>query len=275
MPDTRRWETRVRRLASRHYREQEGVCFVEGIRPVLDALESGARLEALLIAPEVLRSEVALRMAREQEAAGTPIIALSRASFERLSDRENPTGLAALVYWRPLSLEELPLEQNALLVMAEDIRDPGNLGTLLRTMDAVKGSGVVVVGASTDPTHPRCLKASMGTLFRLPVARAESVEAFLSWAKERKIWTVATTARRGESYWSAPYRLPLALLLGNEGEGLRQETLASADVIARIPMWGTASSLNISVAAGVLLYEIRRREAMPELSGEAEKHISV
>lgn len=273
MPDTRRWETRARRLASRHYREQEGICFVEGIRPVLDAIESGARLEALLLAPEMLRSEVALRMAREQEAAGVPIIELSRASFERLSDRENPTGLAALVYWRPLALEGLSLGPETLLVMAEDMRDPGNLGTLLRTMDAVKGSGVVVVGASTDPTHPKCLKASMGTIFRLPVARAASVEAFLSWAKEQKLWTVATTARRGESYWAAPYRLPLALLLGNEGEGLRPETLASADVIARIPMWGTASSLNVSVAAGVLLYEIRRRGAAEGVSGE-EKTVS-
>lgn len=271
MPDTRRWETRVRRLGSRHYREQEGVCFVEGIRPVLDAIESGARLEALLMAPEVLRSEVALRMTREQEEAGVPIIALSRASFERLSDRENPTGLAALVYWRPLTLEALSIGAETLLVMAEDMRDPGNLGTLLRTMDAVKGSGVVVVGASTDPTHPKCLKASMGTIFRVPVARAASVEAFLSWAKEHGLWTVATTARRGESYWSAPYRLPLALLLGNEGEGLRPETLASADVIARIPMGGTASSLNVSVAAGVLLYEIRRREAAEEPSGEQAK----
>lgn len=268
MSDIRRWETRARRLASRHYREQEGVCFVEGIRPVLDAIESGARLEALLLAPEMLRSEVAQRMAREQEAAGVPVIELSRASFERLSDRENPTGLAALVYWRPLALEGLSPGPETLLVMAEDMRDPGNLGTLLRTMDAVQGSGVVVVGASTDPTHPKCLKASMGTIFRLPVARAASVEAFLAWAKERKLWTVATTARRGESYWAAPYRLPLALLLGNEGEGLRPETLASADVIARIPMWGTASSLNVSVAAGVLLYEIRRRGAAEGVSGE-------
>ncbi len=264
MAETRRWETRIRRLASRRYREQEGVCYVEGIRPVLDAVESGTRLEALVVCPELLRSEVAWQVAREQQAAGVPIVELSRASFERLSDRENPIGLAAVVYWRPLSLESLPAGPEALLVMAEEMRDPGNLGTLLRTMDAVKGSGVIVVGASTDPTHPKCLKASMGTLFRVPVARAESVEAFLDWAKAHHIWTVATTARRGSSFWSLSYRRPLALLLGNEGEGLRAETLQRADAIARIPMWGTASSLNVSVAAGVLLYELRRQE---ELSG--------
>ena len=80
------------------------------------------------------------------------------------------------------------------------------------------------------------------------------------WARERGIWTLATTARRGPSLWSLEYRRPLALLLGNEGEGLSAETLARADAVARIPMWGTASSLNISVAAGVLLYEIRRQE---------------
>jgi TrmH family RNA methyltransferase len=258
--ETRQWETRVRRLAMRRYREQEGACYVEGIRPVLDAIESRVDLEALLICPELLHSEVALRMVHEQQATGTPLVEFSRANFERFSDRENPMGLAAIVRWAPLALAELPTGPEALLVMAEDLRDPGNLGTLLRTMDAVGGGGVVVVGASTDPTHPRCLKASMGTVFRVPLARAASVEDFLHWAQERQIWTIATTARRGPSFWSLAYRRPLALLLGNEGEGLRPETIQMADTVARIPMWGTASSLNISVAASVLLYEIRRQE---------------
>jgi TrmH family RNA methyltransferase len=258
--ESRQWETRVRRLATRRYREQEGVCYVEGIRPVLDALENGAGVEALLICPDLLHSEVALRMVREQQALGTPVVEFSRASFERFSDRDNPVGLAAIVRWAPLALDALPVGPDALVVMAEDMRDPGNLGTLLRTMDAIGGTGVVVVGSSTDPTHPRCLKASMGTIFRVPLARAASVEVFLQWAKAQKVWTVATTARRGESFWSLKYRRPLALLLGNEGEGLRQETMQMADAVARIPMWGTASSLNVSVAAGVLLYEIRRQE---------------
>jgi len=262
-PETRQWETRVRRLATRRYREQEGVCYVEGIRPVLDALESGLSVEALLVCPDLLRSEVALRMVQEQAALGTTVVEFSRASFEHFSDRDNPMGLAAIVRWAPLTLEALPVGPDALIVMAEEMRDPGNLGTLLRTMDAIGGTGVVVVGASTDPTHPRCLKASMGTIFRVHLARAPRVEAFLQWAKARPIWTVATTARRGPSFWSLEYRRPLALLLGNEGEGLGEESLQMADVVARIPMWGTASSLNVSVAAGVLLYEIRRQETAP------------
>jgi len=262
MPESRWWETRVRRLAGRHYREQEGVCYVEGIRPVLDAIESGARLEALLYSPELLRSEVALAVVAAQEAAGVPVIQFSAASFARLSEREHPVGLSAIVQWKPLALEAFPGGPGTLLVMAEEMRDPGNLGTLLRTMDAIGGSGVVVVGASTDPTHPKCLKASMGTLFRLLVARAASVEAFLHWAKGRQITIVATTARRGTPHWALSYRRPLALLLGNEGEGLGAETLEQADLVARIPMWGTASSLNVSVAAGVLLYEIKRQEEL-------------
>ncbi len=261
MPQSsRQWEARVRRLASRRVREQEGVCYVEGIRPVLDALESGVAVESLLISPEMLRSEVALQKVREQADVGTPVVELPRASFERFSDRDNPMGLAAIVRWSPLELEALPAGSDALIVMAEDMRDPGNLGTLLRTMDAVGGTGVVVVGSSTDPTHPRCLKASMGTVFRVPLARADGVEVFLRWARARQLWTVATTARRGSTFWSLEFRRPLALLLGNEGEGLSPETIRMADAVARIPMWGTTSSLNVSVAAGVLLYEIRRQE---------------
>jgi TrmH family RNA methyltransferase len=266
-PETRYWETRVRRLATRHYREQEGTCYVEGIRPVLDAIESEVEVEALLFCPELLRSEVALRVIQEQEDSGVPVVRLSRANFERLSDRDNPVGVGAIVRWAPLTLETLMVDPEALLVMAEDTRDPGNLGTLLRTVDAIGGSGVAIVGASTDPTHPKCLKASMGTIFRVPVARAASVEDFLRWARERRLWTVATTARRGTSFWSLKYQRPLALLLGNEGEGLRPETIQAADAVVRIPMWGTASSLNVSVAAGVLLYEIKRQE---EASGGSE-----
>jgi TrmH family RNA methyltransferase len=266
--ETRSWETRVRRLAARRYREQEGACYVEGIRPVLDAIESGASIDALLFCPELLRSEVALRMVQEQGASGVPVVTLSRANFERLSDRDNPVGLGAIVRWAPLGLEALATGGDTLLVMAEDMRDPGNLGTLLRTVDAIGGSGVVIVGSSTDPTHPKCLKASMGTLFRVAVARAVSVEDFLRWAKERHLWTVATTARRGTPFWSLKYQRPLALLLGNEGEGLRPETIQATDAVARIPMWGTASSLNVSVAAGVLLYEIKRQEEASAASEE-------
>jgi TrmH family RNA methyltransferase len=259
--ETRQWEIRAHRLAQqRHYREQEGACLVEGIRPVLDALEAQVPLEAVLICPELLHSEVALHMVAEQQRVGVPVIALARASFARFSERDNPVGLAAIVRWRPLALDALETGQQTLLVVAEDLRDPGNLGTLLRTLDGVGGGAVVLVGASTDATHPRCLKASMGTLFRVSVATAPRMEEVLAWAWARGIWTLATTARRGPSLWELEYRRPLALLLGNEGEGLPAETLAAADAVARIPMWGTASSLNISVAAGVLLYEIRRQE---------------
>jgi TrmH family RNA methyltransferase len=258
---THRWEARARRLAQqRHFREQEGACLVEGIRPVLDATEAGVPLEAVLVCREMLHSEVALRAVEHQQQAGVPVVECSRASFERLSERDNPMGLAAIARWAPLRLDALTVGPQTLLAVAEDLRDPGNLGTLLRTMDAVGGNGVVLVGASTDAAHPRCLKASLGTVFRVPVAGVSRMEEVLAWAKERQVWTLATTARRGTSYWALEYRRPLAVLLGNEGEGLRSETIVAADAVARIPMWGTASSLNISVAASVLLYEIRRQE---------------
>ncbi len=256
-----RWEARARRLAQqRHYREEEGACLVEGIRPVLDAIEAGVPLEAILVCPEMLHSEVAWRAVEAQRQAGVLVVECSRASFERLSERDNPVGLAAIARWAPLRLESLTVGPQTLLAVAEDLRDPGNLGTLLRTMDAVGGSGVILVGASTDPAHPRCIKASLGTIFRVPLAIAPRMEDMLIWARERQVWALATTARRGPSFWSLEYRRPLAMLLGNEGEGLRPETIAAADAAARIPMWGTASSLNISVAASVLLYEIRRQE---------------
>lgn len=254
----RRWEARVRAVGDHRTRQAEGVCFVEGIRAVRSAEEVGIPFEAVLYCPARLRSVAALAVVERLRVAAVPCIAMPAARFARLSGMDNPVGLAALVRWGPLSLDTLRLPPDALLLIAEDIGDPGNLGTLIRTADGAGAAAVVVAGGGTDPAHRHSLRASLGTAFRLPVAVVADASEAVAWAGRAGLTTVATSAQTGRLLWAAELRPPLALVVGSEERGLRPETAAACAVCVRIPMLGTATSLNVAVAAGILLYEGRR-----------------
>ncbi len=255
---SRRWLERVRALRDRATREREGVCYVEGIRQVLSAQEGGHALEAVLVDPARLKSEVAWQAVASARAGGAEYVALTTREFERISSRDNPVGIAAIVRWSVDQLESLAPVADGLYLVADDIRDPGNLGTLIRTLDAAGGQAVIVHDG-TDPTHPNALRASLGTTFRVPVYRAGSHAVLFDWVARYGVTTIATSAKAEHRLWEMPVRLPAAVLVGNEGHGLAAETIAGCDVRVAIPMLGTATSLNVSVAAGIVLYEVRRR----------------
>ena len=257
-PSERRWVARVRALAEPRARRAERACFVEGIRAVLAAEEAGLPVEAVLLCPESLRSAAAWEAVARLERHGVPRVDLPARRFAQLSDMDNPVGLAAVVGWAPATLDALAPPPGALVVIAEDVGDAGNLGTLLRTADGAGAAAVVVAGSGADPTHRRCLRASLGTAFHLPVALAGDGPQAVRWARARGMAAVATSARAAHVHWGVDYRPPLALVVGSEERGLRPETAAACDLAVRIPMWGTASSLNVAVATGVLLYEVRR-----------------
>jgi RNA methyltransferase, TrmH family len=247
---------RLRLLADRRQRRREGAFVVEGLQPVWRAVEAGWEIETLVVAPELLEAPAAARMVAEREAAGTPVARLSAELFARVSDRDGPSGLAAVVRSRRARLADLPAGD--LVVALHEVGSPGNLGTVVRTADAVGAAGVVLVGACADPFSPGAVKASMGSLFAVPVVAAPSVEAFLGWAAGAGLATVAASGGAEGAHWDAPWDRPVAVLLGSEGAGLPASVLDRADVRVRIPMTGTAESLNLAVAAGVLLYEARR-----------------
>jgi TrmH family RNA methyltransferase len=262
----RRWEARARALGDRRFREAEGACFVEGIRAVCEALDGGVEFEAVLTCGERLRSEVARAAVARLEASGVPRVDLPLSRYARLSDMENPVGLAAIVRWAPMPLQALPPPPpGSLHVIAEDLGDPGNLGTLLRTADGAGAAAVIVAGAGTDAAHRRCLRASLGTAFRIPVAHTADPADALAWAAAAGVRTVATSAHATRNVWNleAPPDVPLAVLVGSEERGLRPETASACDEAVRIPMLGSATSLNVAVATGIILYDLRRRRPMP------------
>ncbi len=250
---------RMRLLAERRHRRREGAFVVQGIQPVWQAVEAGAGIETLIVAPGLLGRSPAARMVAEQEARGTRVARVSDELFGRVSDREGPPGLAAIVRGRVSPLGDLPAGPRSVFVALHEIGNPGNLGTVIRTANAAGAAGVVLVGQATDPFDPVAVKASMGALFGLPVAQAREAGEFFAWAAARRVTVVATSARAAASFWDASYPRPLALLLGGEGAGLPAEVLARGDAAVRVPMVGTAESLNLAVAAGLLLYEAMRQ----------------
>ncbi len=247
---------RVRLLAERRHRRREGAFLVDGVQPVWRAVEAGADIDTLIVAPDLLAGSPAMRMVEEQETAGTRVARLSGELFLRLSDREGAAGLAAIVRGDLGALSSLPV--TGVFVALHEVGNPGNLGTIIRTADAAGAAGVVLIGDTTDPFAPAAVKASMGSLFAVPVAHTASLDAFFTWSRDRGVTVVATSGRSETDHWSVEYPRPVAVLLGSEGNGLPDDALSGADLRVRIPMVGTAESLNLAVAAALMLYELNR-----------------
>lgn len=257
---------RVRLLADRRHRRREGAFVVQGAQPVWQAVEAGADVEVLITAPDLLRGPAA-GMVAEQEARGVRVARLSGPLFARLADRDGPAGLAAIVRGRTPGLGDLAVRHDSVFVALHEVASPGNLGTIIRTADAAGAAGVILVGSCTDPFDPAAVKASMGALFSVPVAAEPSVPEFLRWCRQNALAVAVTSGQGAGSLWDTDIPRPVAILLGGEGPGLPDDLLAAGDLRLRIPMTGTAESLNLAVAAGILLYEIWRRFQRSTLPG--------
>lgn len=249
---------RLRSLADRKHRRREGSFLVEGLQPVWRAVESGFDVELLVVAPELLRQPDALEMVEEERARGTRVLEVSRDVFGDLTDRDGPTGLAAAVRIPRRALGDIPVGPEALVVGLERVSNPGNLGTIVRAADAAGASGVVLLGECTDPYAPAAVKSSMGSIFAVPVV-AVPVADGLAWARDNGLRLLATSGYAAADVWDVDLTGGSLVLLGNEGDGLADATLAAADERVRIPMTGTAESLNLAVAASVVLFEAARQ----------------
>ena len=248
---------RIRKLRQRKHREAEGATFVEGIAPVWQALESGAEVEVVLTAPDLLTSDGARAVVTSSAERGTRVVEVSAEAFASVADRDHPVGLGAVVRTPSRSLADLAIHDSSLVVALHEVGNPGNLGTIVRTADAAGAAAVVVTGASADLWHPSAVKASMGTVFSTCVL-ATSLDELVRWCRAGGLPVVATSVRGTVDHWEATFPAPSTLLFGSEATGLPRDVIDAADLVVRIPQEGAASSLNLAVAAGILIYEARR-----------------
>jgi RNA methyltransferase, TrmH family len=251
---------RLRRLATkRAVRWGEGACVIEGPDLVAAALDAGAEFEALYVDPDAAATpEVAVLVGRAS-AAGVRTFALGRAALEKVSDAVTPQGVLGAVR---LPVAELSAVGAGAVVVAHDLRDPGNVGTLIRSADAAGAAGVVLSGQSVDPTNPKTLRASAGSVFHVPVVVCD-LDAALERMRAIGARTYAAVVHGGTDYRRADLAGSVAFVLGNEAAGLAGDVVARCDAPVSIAMAGRAESLNAGVAGSLLLFEAlaQRRDA--------------
>lgn len=257
----------IRRLRERKARQESGLYYLEGLRVVGEALESGAPIEMLVISRPLLVSAYGQALVSQAEEQGIEILELSDDVFRSIALKEGPQGLAAVAWQVWTRLEDLVPRANELWIALYQVADPGNLGTILRTMDAVGGCGAILLENCTDPYDPSAARASMGALFTQKLVRA-SLQDFIEWKKLQNIPFVGTSDAAGVDYHDFSYPARLALLMGSEREGLPPELQSQCDAVVGIPMQGVCDSLNLSVAAAVMLYEVYNQRRAREKNQE-------
>jgi TrmH family RNA methyltransferase len=247
----------IRALALPKNRKASGLFVAEGLKLVADAVEAGWVVKTLVHAANVGSQPLVSRLAASTHARGGTVLSVSEAVLAKISRRENPQTVIGVFEQKVMPASAVRPKPGDVWVALEAVRDPGNLGTIVRTCDAVGAAGVILVGDTVDPFSVEAVRATMGSVFAVPLARASRAE----FAKLAAAWqgtVVGTHLKATDDYRAVNYRTPVLLVMGGEQAGLTEETSAALRTLVKIPMAGKADSLNLAVATGVMLFEIRR-----------------
>ena len=248
----------IRRLAQKRHRDETGLFLCEGLKLALDAAEAGWRIATLIYAKNARGTDRLDTLAARVIASGGDVLEVAEKVLGAITRRDNPQMVTSVVERRLTPLADIRPGPADCWVALDRVRDPGNLGTVLRTVDAVGAKGVILVGDCVDPFGIEAVRATMGSLFAVPLVRCTEAE-FLSWRAGWPGKVVGTHLSGAVDYRAIAYDGAAQLLLmGNEQRGLTEALAGCCDALALIPQAGRADSLNLAVATGVMLYEARR-----------------
>ncbi|APH74346.1 TrmH family RNA methyltransferase [Aquibium oceanicum] len=257
----------IKALALKKFRDQQNAFVAEGLKLVIDALDLGWTIRTLVFSKSGIGNPAVEKIAARTVASGGLVLEVNDKVISAITRRDNPQMVVGVFEQRWMALAEVKPSGQDVWVALDRVRDPGNLGTVIRTVDAVGAKGVILVGETTDPYAIETVRATMGSIFAVPVART-SLQGFLAWRQGFKGIVAGTHLKGSVDYRSVDYSgRPVALLMGNEQQGLPEELAAACDRLLRIPQAGRADSLNLAVATGVMLYEVRRSAMSLEADG--------
>jgi TrmH family RNA methyltransferase len=248
----------VVKLRQRSHRDENGQLIVEGYREVKRALDNQIPILKLFYCPALYQGKNEPALIARCAEQNVPLFECSENVFMKIAYRDRPEGLLALCPQIHRTLADLKLPANPFLVIGEHIEKPGNLGTMLRTADAAGADALVVCDRCTDINNPNVVRASIGTLFTVPIAEATTAET-LAWLRQNGIRSLAASPRATKDYTAVDMTKPIAIVVGAEQFGLSDAWMTQADELVRIPMLGQADSLNVAAAATILLYEVVRQ----------------
>jgi TrmH family RNA methyltransferase len=247
---------RLRSLRDKKSRREEGLFLAEGLRILTEARDSGRLPEVIVYSAESAKHPLALEIIAATEAAGGDAVETTRDILSKMSGKDNPQILLGAYRQPATNLDEIDRSTASLWIVAQALRDPGNIGTILRTGDAVGAGGLILIDDCADPYSVEAVRASMGAVFTQSIAVARWPE-FVAWLRSGAGQLVGTSLKATLDYLEAEYRQPCFLLIGNEQQGLPAEHEAACDLLVKIPMAGRADSLNAAMATAVMAFAIR------------------
>jgi RNA methyltransferase, TrmH family len=252
-------QTTIRDLRRRKGRERRGLALAEGVRLVEEALAAGVPVRGAVVSPALEGTPRGKTLKSTLAERGIRLVEVGTGELDELSDTEQPQGIVAVIEPREWSLVEVAIAPGSVVLVLDAVQDPGNVGTMLRTALALGAAGLVALKGTAELTNPKVLRGSMGALFRLPSV-ATTPEEFLSWRAERglELWIAAADGEPLRRSSDSSRRPGLALVVGNEGAGVSPPLGAAASRRVAIPLAPGVESLNVAVAAGILLYEVTR-----------------
>ncbi|HKX92412.1 MAG TPA: RNA methyltransferase, partial [Sphingomicrobium sp.] len=247
---------RLRSLRDKKHRREEGLFLAEGLRILAEARDSGRLPDIVAFSAEGARHPLAAEIIAATEAGGGDAIETTPDILSKMSGKDNPQMLLGAYRQPPTSLDRIDRSKAPLWIVAQALRDPGNIGTILRTGDAAGAGGLILVDDCADPYSVEAVRASMGAVFTQDIAAARWPD-FLAWLRSADGQLVGTSLKATEDYLEAEYSKPCFLLIGNEQQGLPADYEAQCDLLVKIPMAGRADSLNAAMAAAVMAFAIR------------------
>jgi TrmH family RNA methyltransferase len=235
--------------------------FVEGLRLSEEALRSHLKIDAVIYSDQIAKKPRAAQLIRDLESVATKTVSVSEKLLESISYTKTPQGIVLLAGRPNISETEFVATQTAtpLLVVMHRINNPVNVGAILRAAEAAGADGVITTAGTADPFSPKSLRGAMGSAFRLPISTGGQLGKIIAWCRGRDLQMVCADVHATTSYTDVDWRKPSALVLGPESAGLSRDEIAMADVSVRIPMKGATESLNVAVAAGIILFEASRQ----------------
>lgn len=246
---------RIRALHQKKHRDEQGRFLAEGLRILSEAVDQGFPIETLVLLPEMRDHRVGKRLVEACLAGGGEVLEVGETVLAKIARKDNPQGAVGVFVQRWEPLERIDARGDGVWAVLEAIRDPGNLGTILRTLDAIGGAGAILVDNCCDPYSVEGVRASMGSLFCQRLARC-GFDEFVSWRAGQGGLLVGASLKGDVDYQEVAYPRPTFVFMGNEQSGLPERYEAACDRLVRIPMRGRADSLNVSIAASLLLYEV-------------------
>jgi len=239
-------------------RSESGLFLAEGARLASEAADLGVWPQIMAVSEAALERPQVKKLVSAATKAGARVIETSEAILGQIGKRDNPQTIIGAYRQRFAPLDDLPTEKPGFFVALEGVRDPGNLGTIMRTADSVGAQGVILVGQTCDPFSVEAVRATMGSIFAMPLARADFT-TFEAWRRGRDLLLAGASLKGVDPHDAFPAERGVVVFMGNEQSGLPENMEAACDALVKIPMKGRADSLNLAIATGVMLYDVWRR----------------